>query len=124
MTMEKEIHEQVRKQLQYLKCLVDGEVEMEQRCKEWGIRYTPSRRKWEDIDNYERYKREVETNGDKNLLAMVDMRNEHDINMYGIYPFARRYVHEEYLVHRTGHGTEIMLRESNAKLREEISKLI
>ena len=102
------IHEQVRKQLEHLKYWVDAEIENERRCKAWNIPYTPSRRKWEDISLYEDYKKEVEKNGDKNLLVMVKMNGDH---MYGVYPFARRYAYEPYLVHRTAHGTEILLRE-------------
>lgn len=109
--MEHTIHEQVRKQLEHLKYWVDAEVEAEERCKNWVIPYNPSRRKWEDISLYEEYKREVEQHGDKNLLVMVKMNGEGGINMHGIYPFARRYVYEPYLVHRTVYGTEILLRE-------------
>ena len=110
------VHEQVQMQLAHLKYWVDAEVEAERRCKEWGIKYTPSRRKWEDIELYEDYKKEVEKNGDKNLLVMVKMWGEDGINMYGTYPFARRYVHQDYLVHRTVHGPEVLLREDNAKV--------
>lgn len=113
--MEYEIHEQVRKQLAYLKSLVDAEIETEKRCKEWNVSYTPSRRKWEDISLYEEYKREIEKNGDKNLLVMVKMHGENGIKMYGTYPFARRYVYEEYLVHRKDYG-EILFRESEVKV--------
>ena len=109
--MEHAIHEQVQKQLEYLKRWVDAEVESEANCKKWGIPYTPSRRKWEDIKLYEEYKREVEKNGDKNLLVMVKMHGEDGINMYGTYPFARRYVHQDYLVHRHINGGEILIRE-------------
>ena len=114
--MENVVHEQVKKQLAYLKYWVDAEVKQEEDCKKWGIRYTPSRRKWENISLYEEYKREVEKNGDKNLLVMVKMCGDDGINMYGIYPFARRYVHEEYLVHRNEYGGEVLLRESEAKV--------
>ena len=31
--------------------------------------------------------------------------------MHEAYPFARRYAYEPYLVHRTIHGTEILIRE-------------
>ena len=110
------IHEQVQKQLKYLKMLVDGEIENERRCKEWGIKYTPSRRKWKDIELYEDYKNEIEKNGDKNLLLTVKMNGVDAINMYGIYPFARRYVHEPYLIHRTEHGTEILFREDEIQI--------
>lgn len=107
------IHEQVKRQLEYLKYWVDAEVEHEKRCKEWGIHYEPSRRKWEDIALYEEYKREVEKNGDKNLLVMVKMWGD---GMYGTYPFARRYVHEPYLVHRNKYGGEVLLREDEVEV--------
>ena len=109
--MEHTMHEQVQKQLEHLRRWVDAEVESEANCKKWGIPYTPSRRKWEDIKLYEEYKREVEKNGDKNLLVMVKMHGEDGINMYGTYPFARRYVHQDFLVHRPQPGTEILIRE-------------
>ena len=114
--MEYAVHEQVARQLAHLKSCVDAEIESEKRCKEWNIPYTPSRRKWEDISLYEEYKREVEKNGDKNLLVMVKMNGEDGIRIYGVRPFARRYVHEEYLVHRDSYGGEILLRESEAKV--------
>ena len=110
------IHEQVQKQLAHLKVWVDGEVEHEKRCKELGIRYEPCRRKWEDIRLYEDYKKEIEKNGDKNLLVMVKMNGEDNISMYGVYPFARRYVREQYLVHRTKYGTEILIKEDEANI--------
>lgn len=102
------VHEQVQKQLDYLKKWVDIEKESEERCKKWGIPYTPSRTKWQNIENYERYKKEIEKNGDKNLLVMVTMKGENEINMYGTYPFARRYVGEDYLVYKDKHGGEIL----------------
>lgn len=114
--MEYAVHEQVRKQLEHLKCWVDAEVKHEEDCKKWGIPYTPSRRKWEDISLYEEYKREVEKNGDKNLLVMVKMWGDDGINMYGTYPFARRYVYKDNLVHRTEHGSEILVREDEVKV--------
>ena len=109
------IHEQVQKQLEHLKYWVDAENRHEQQCKEWGVRYTPSRRKYENIWLYEEYKNEIELNGDKNLLVMVKMNGEDGINMYGTYPFARRYVHKEYLIHRNDYGGEILLKESEVK---------
>jgi hypothetical protein len=115
--MENVIHEQVKKQLAYLKYWVDAEVIQEELCKTWKTRYTPSRRKWENIELYEAYKKEIEKNGDKNLLVMVKMRGENGINMYGIYPFARRYAHQDYLVHRTVHGTEILLKEDEVEVQ-------
>lgn len=114
--MEYAVHEQVARQLAHLKSWVDAEIEAEKRCKEWNIPYTPSRRKWEDISLYEEYKREVEKNDDKNLLVMVKMWGDDGINMYGTYPFARRYVHEEYLVYRSEYGSEVLLKESEAKV--------
>lgn len=114
--MEYAIHEQVQKQLEYLKYWVDAEVENERQCKEWNVPYTPSRRKWEDISLYEEYKREIEEHGDKNLLVMVKISGEDGINMRGVYPFARRYVHKEYLVHRTEYGSEILFREDEVNI--------
>ena len=43
--MELTVHEQVRKQLEYLKLWIDDEEKNERQCKEWGIPYTPSRRR-------------------------------------------------------------------------------
>lgn len=112
------IHRQVLMQLAYLKYWVDAEIENEERCKKLGIPYTPSRRKWEDISLYNAYKREIEKNGDKNLLVMVNMDKE-KYRTKGIQPFARRYVHMSYgtyfLVHRTEHA-EILLREDEAEI--------
>jgi hypothetical protein len=113
------IHEQVKMQLEYLKGWVEAEKEMERRCDMWGIPYTPSRRKWEDIDNYEKYKREVEQNGDKNLLVMVRLKGGY-VNMYGVYPFARRYVHEEYLVYRFPNGGELLLKENEVEIVKNV----
>ena len=114
------IHEQVQWQLDYLKSWVDAEKDNEKRCKEWGIPYTPSRNKWQCIENYEEYKREIEANGDKNLLVMVNMKGE--FCMHGIYPFARRYVSskygEYYLKHRTKSGSDILVKESEVEVIE------
>jgi hypothetical protein len=112
----KNIHEQVRMQLEYLKSSVDGEIEREARCKELGITYTPSRRRQINIDNYEMYKEEIEKNGDKNLLVMVYLNGEDGIRMYGTYPFARRYKNEGYLVHKNEYGTRFLLHEDEARI--------
>lgn len=114
--MEYVVHEQVVRQLTHLKSCVDAEIEAEKRCKKWNIPYTPSRRKWENISLYEEYKREVEKNGDKNLLVMVKMWGDDGINLYGAYPFARRYVHQDYLVYRTEHGAEVLVRADQVKI--------
>lgn len=111
--MDHVIHEQVEKQLQYLKAWVDSEVKHKEDCKKWGIRYTPSRRKWEDIDLYQDYKAEIEKNGDKNLLVMVKMWGD---GMYGTYPFARRYVYQPYLVYRNEYGGEVLVREDEVEV--------
>lgn len=112
------IHEQVKIQLEHLKLLVDIEEKREKDCKEWKIPYIPSRRKWEDIRNYEEYKKEIEQNGDKNLLVMVKMKG--DFCMYGTYPFARRYVDrkfgEYFLKHHTKNGADILLTESEVEV--------
>ena len=94
------LNEQVQKQLEHLKYLVDGEVEREKSCKEWGIPYTPSRTKYYNIDTYNNYKNEIEKNGDKNLIVKVNFTNGSQINLFGIYSFARRYINEPYLVYR------------------------
>lgn len=109
--MDYTVHEQVKRQLEYLKYWVDAENKEEENCKKWNIRYTPSRRKWENIHLYNEYKKEVEKNGDKNLLVMVKMRGEDGINMYGTYPFARRYVGGNHLVHRHKNGGEVLMKE-------------
>lgn len=111
--MKHKVHEQVELQLKHLKYWVDAEVESEERCRKWNIPYTPSRRKWEDIELYNEYKKEIEKNGDKNLLVMVKMNGEDGVNIYGVRPFVRRYVRQDYLVHRTAHGGEILCREDN-----------
>ena len=111
-----QVHEQVQKQLDYLKIWVDAEKNDEERAKQLGIPYTPSRRKWVNIEQYESYKKEVEKNGDKNLLVWVDMRGEKGIPLFGITPFARRYTNDyELLVHRTG-TAEILVRRSEVKV--------
>lgn len=111
------VHEQVARQLAYLKSWVDAEIEDEKRCKEWNIPYTPSKRREENAFLYKEYKEEVEKNGDKNLLVMVKMCGDDGINMYGVYPFARRYAHEEYLVYRDKYGGEVLIKESEKVLK-------
>ena len=113
--MEYNIHEQVKKQLEYLKYLVDSEIKNEEDCKEWGIPYTPSRRKYENISLYNEYKKEIERNGDKNLLVIVELNGNGNSTLYGVYPFAKRYVCEDYLVHRFEHGGELLFREDEVK---------
>lgn len=114
------IHKQVQMQLDHLKCWVDNEKEMEERCKKSNISYNPSRRKWENIEQYEAYKKEVEQNGDKNLLVKIRMKGEGGISMYGVYPFARRYIHpRELLVYRTKHGAEVLLKEDDVEIIRE-----
>lgn len=111
-----QVHEQVQKQLDYLKIWVDAEKNDEELSKKLGISHTPCRRKWIDIANYEAYKKEIEKNGDKNLLVMVDMNGERGIQLFGIVPFARRYVDDyELLVHRTG-TAEILFRRDQVKV--------
>lgn len=114
--MKNTVHEQVQKQLEYLKLLVDGEKEREKRHKEMNIPYEPSRTKWVDIDNYENYKKEIEKNGDERLLLMVKLKGDGNTNLYGVYPFARRYVYEDYLVHRFKHGGEFLMTEDEANI--------
>lgn len=113
------IHEQVQKQLDYLKMWVDGEEKHKKECEKWKLPYIPSMRKWENERQYKEYLKEIETNGDKNLLVMVKLCGDDGINMYGIYPFARRYVDDcELLVHRTRYGTEILVKRSECKVVE------
>lgn len=112
------IDEQVQKQLEYLKSLVDMEEREKKNCKKWNLPYTPSRRKWIDIDNYNEYKNEIEKNGDKNLLVMAKF-NQKGCTLNGkILPFARREAHMSYgtyfLIHRTGHG-DLLMREEDAE---------
>lgn len=109
------VHEQVKMQLAHLKYLVDAETKRKEECDMWGIKYTPSNRKWADIELYKAYKDEVERNGDKNLIVMVKLCGDGGLNMYGTYPFARRYVHEEHLVYRDGCG-EVLLKEGEVKV--------
>lgn len=116
------MHEQVQQQLDYLKYLVDIEIKQEERCKKLGIRYTPSIRKWIDIDNYNEYKKEIERNGDKNLIVMVKINGKTSLSYGKILPFAKREVHMSYgtyfLVHRTKDGAELLMREDEAEVVE------
>ena len=115
---DKNIHEQVLMQLAYLKYWVIAEEESKERSKRIGVPYTPSRRRSTDIYEYNEYKKEIEKNGDKNLLVMVNM-NKENYRTKGITPFARRYVHISYgtyfLVHRT-ECAEILLREDEVEV--------
>ena len=110
---DKNIHKQVLMQLAYLKYLVLAEEENEKRCEKIHISYIPSRRRNENIYQYNEYVKEIEKNGDKNLLVMVNM-NKENYRTKGITPFARREVNMSYgtyfLVHRTEHA-EILFRE-------------
>ena len=111
-----QVHEQVQKQLDYLKIWVDAEKHDEELSKKLGISHTPCRRKWIDIANYEAYKKEIEKNGDKNLLVMVDMDSVDKVCITGVKPFARRYVNDyDLLVHRTG-TAEILVKRSEVKV--------
>ena len=51
---------------------VDGEEKRKKDCEEWKIPYTPSNRKWENERQYKEYLKEIETNGDKNLLQSIN----------------------------------------------------
>lgn len=111
-----QVHEQVQKQLDYLKIWVDAEKNDEELAKRLGIPHTQSRRKWIDIANYESYKEEIEKYGDKYLLVMVDMDSVDKTCITGVKPFARRYAHDsEHLVHRTG-TAEILVKRSEVKV--------
>ena len=114
------IHEQVQQQLEYLKYWVDAEIKNEKQCKEWNIPYTPSRRKWIDIDNYNEYKKEVENNGNKNLIVMVKINKKTSLSYGKILPFAKREAHMSYgtyfLIHRIKNGAELLITEDEAEI--------
>lgn len=114
------MHEQVQQQLDYLKYLVDMEIKDEETCKRLNIPYTPSRRKWIDIDNYNEYKKEVEINGDKNLIKMVKINKKTSLSYGKTLPFAKREVHMSYgtyfLIHRIKNGAELLIREDEAEI--------
>lgn len=111
------IHEQIQKQLNYLKSIVEGEKKREKNCKEWGLPYEPSRRKFTNEKEYNDYLKEIEINGDKNLLIMVELHGEDNTNMYGVYPFVKRSVNnDENLIYRTEYGTEILIQKSKHKV--------
>ena len=73
---DKNIHKQVLMQLAHLKYWVIAELENEERAKKLGIPYNSSNRKYDDIYEYKEYEKEIEKNGDKNLLVMVNMNKE------------------------------------------------
>lgn len=88
------IHEKVQERLNYLKSLVDGQEEHRQNCKNWGLPWIPPMTYGLNICNYENYLKEIEKNGDKNLLVWVDV-SEYKTSSgfrpygYGIQPFVR-----------------------------------
>ena len=48
---------------------------------------------------------------------MIRMRGNDGVRMYGVYPFVRRYADNwELLVHRTEHGTEILVKRSECEI--------
>ena len=111
------IHEQVQKQLNYLKSWVDGEEERKKECKKWNIPYIPSNRKYENEKQYKKYLEEIEKNRDKNLIVQVRMKGNDGINMYGVYSFVRRYADDyEHLIYRTENGAEILLKRSEVEI--------
>ena len=78
--------------------------------KNGGLPYEPSRRKLTNEKEYNDYLKEIEINGDKNLLIMVELHGENNTNMYGVYPFVKRSVNnDENLIYRTEYGTEILI---------------
>lgn len=107
------MHEQVQKQLEYLKRLVDIDKEEEADSKRYHMPYIPSRLKGEHIYDYNRYKQEIAKNGDKNLLVMVKYKGK-------ILPFARQYADLTFdmyfLVHRREDNGEILLREDKVEV--------
>jgi hypothetical protein len=115
----KNVHEQVLMQLAYLKYWVLAEEEDEESCKKIGIPYIPSRRRDEDIYEYKVYKKEIEENGDKNLLVKVNMNCSNRYNKRVI-PFARRSVYPHFgtyfLVRREKNGAEILIQEDEVEI--------
>lgn len=114
------INKQIQQQLDYLKYLVDMEVNEKKNSDKWNLPYTPSRRKWLDIENYNEYLKEIEKNGEKNLLVMVKL-NMDGCKLNGeILPFARREAHMSYgtyfLIHRTKNGADILVMENEAEI--------
>ena len=47
---------------------------------------------------------------------MVELNGDDGLNVYGVYPFAKRYVGEDYLVHRLKYGGELLLRKEEVKV--------
>ena len=115
---DKNIHEQVLLQLAYLKYWVLSEEKHKERCNRIRVPYTPSRRKDEyEYNEYNEYKKELEKNGDKNLLVMVKEKDGR------IVPYAKREVYRSYgtyfLIHRFKHSdgySEILCREDEVEI--------
>lgn len=108
-----DIHPQVLMQLEYLR----GNAESEHN--------KGSRREYENIYDYKEYQKEIDRNGDKNLLVMGKFQDPYQFRMFGVKPFARRYKDSELLVHRPGTGGDVLVRiedinvvNSNNKLKE------
>lgn len=114
------IDEQVLKQLEYLKLLVDCEIKHEADCKKWEIPYEPSRRKRTDICEYEYYKKEIDKNGDKNLLVigkLIGIGSGVHTTLDGkIFHFARRYVGSNLLVHKLKNGADLFVSKDDIEI--------
>lgn len=92
------IHPQVQMQLDYLRRNAEDKYNK------------GSRREYENIDNYKWYQKEIDTNGDKNLLVKGKLKDPYQFrDMFGVQPFARRYKNSDLLVHRTARGSEILV---------------
>ena len=103
------IHPQVAKELEYYRRIADSPYN--KGC----------RREYENIDNYKEYQKEIDRNGDKNLLVYGRFSNPNEYRGYTVdkikknnkvvyaVPFARRYKDSDLLVHRPDSGGEILV---------------
>jgi hypothetical protein len=103
------IHPQVAKELEYYRRIAESPYNK------------GSRREYENIDNYKEYQKEIDRNGDKNLLVYGRFSNPNEYRRYTVdeikknnkvvyaVPFARRYKDSDLLVHRPDSGGEILV---------------
>lgn len=103
------IHPQVAKELEYYRRTAESPYNK------------GSRREYENIDNYKEYQKEIDRNGDKNLLVYGRFSNPNEYRRYTVdeikknnkivyaVPFARRYKDSDLLVHRPDSGGEILV---------------
>lgn len=114
------IHEQVQKQLNYLRQLVETDINNEKLADKSDLPIISASQKWTNIVNYETYRKEIQQHGDKNLLHMVKLKTQNNSQSTDIYPFAKCYVtpiHNDYqLIHRLPDGTELILNASKADI--------